>query len=222
MSAVGLTRNNGNRMRTLTRPLSTAGPLLLLVACHLCAYAEVQSEEPSDLKSLLAHAVLAKGQSLDEVKRFCDGRIIPMPRDITWSAWQHEAEPLRQKVLDDSVFRGVPPAWRGSTQRVEWFDTIPAEGYSIKKLRYEALPGLWIPALLYEPNELKGRVPVVPNVNGHDSKGKTAPYKQIRCINLAKRGMIALNAEWLGMGQLQGDGFAHGRMNQLDLCGTSG
>ena len=48
------------------------------------------------------------------------------------------------------------------------------------------------------------------------------PYKQIRCINLAKRGMLALNVEWLGMGQLQGDGFSHNRMNQLDLCGTSG
>jgi dienelactone hydrolase len=99
---------------------------------------------------------------------------------------------------------------------------MPAAGYRIKKLRYEALPGLWIPALLYEPEQLKGRVPVVLNVNGHDSKGKSAPYKQIRCINLAKRGILALNVEWLGMGQLQGDGFAHGRMNQLDLCGTSG
>ena len=76
--------------------------------------------------------------------------------------------------------------------------------------------------MLYEPEQLKGRVPVVLNVNGHDSKGKAAPYKQIRCINLAKRGMLALNTEWLGMGQLQGDGFAHNRMNQLDLCGTSG
>jgi hypothetical protein len=34
--------------------------------------------------------------------------------------------------------------------------------------------------------------------------------------------MLALNIEWLGMGQLQGDGFAHNRMDQLDLCGTSG
>jgi hypothetical protein len=211
-----------NWMRTLTRPLSTAGPLLLLVACHLCAYAEDRSDEPSNLKSLLAHAVLAKGQSLEEVKRFCDGRIIAMPRDIAWSAWQHEAERLRQDVLDDIVFRGVPQEWRDTSRRIEWLDTISADGYRIKKLRYEALPGLWIPALLYEPNELKGRVPVVLNVNGHDSKGKAAPYKQIRCINLAKRGMLALNAEWLGMGQLQGDGFAHGRMNQLDLCGTSG
>ena len=34
-------------------------------------------------------------------------------------------------------------------------------GYRIKKLRYEALPGLWVPALLYEPTQLDGKVPVV-------------------------------------------------------------
>ena len=60
------------------------------------------------------------------------------------------------------------------------------------------------------------------NVNGHDAKGKAAPYKQIRCANQAKRGMIALNVEWFGMGQLRTPGFEHGKMNQLDLCGTSG
>jgi cephalosporin-C deacetylase-like acetyl esterase len=96
------------------------------------------------------------------------------------------------------------------------------EGYTIKKLRYEVLPGLWIPALLYEPDGLSEKVPVVMNVNGHEGKGKSIPYKQIRCINQAKRGMLALNVEWLGMGQLSKQNFKHYRMNQLNLCGTSG
>lgn len=164
-----------------------------------------------------------EGQPLAEVKQFCDRRIAELPHPASWSSWQREAERIRQDVLDDVVFRGVPPKWRDDSRRVQWLDTIAGgPGYHIKKLRFEALPGLWIPALLYEPEHLKGRVPVVLNVNGHDSKGKAAPYKQIRCINLAKRGMLALNTEWLGMGQLKGDGFAHNRMNQLDLCGTSG
>ena len=34
--------------------------------------------------------------------------------------------------------------------------------------------------------------------------------------------MLALNLEWIGMGQLHTDGFGHYRMNQIDLCGTSG
>jgi hypothetical protein len=34
--------------------------------------------------------------------------------------------------------------------------------------------------------------------------------------------MLALNVEWFGMGQLRSENNAHGRMNQLDLCGTCG
>ena len=65
-------------------------------------------------------------------------------------------------------------------------------------------------------------MPVAVNVNGHDPEGKAVGYKQLRSINLAKRGMLVLNLEWFGMGQLRTSGFAHGRMNQLDLCGASG
>ncbi len=181
------------------------------------------TNEQSELKKLLARPVLAEGQPLDEVKAFCQRRIAVMAKPKSWSSWQHEAERIRRNVFDKVVFRGVPSKWRDASRRIEWLDTIAGgPGYHIRKLRYEAVPGLWIPALLYEPEDLTGRVPVVLNVNGHDSTGKAAPYKQIRCINLAKRGMLTLNVEWLGMGQLRGKGFSHSRMNQLDLCGTSG
>jgi hypothetical protein len=73
-----------------------------------------------------------------------------------------------------------------------------------------------------EPVPFSGRVPAILNVNGHTGLGKQYPPKQIRCINQAKRGMIALNVEWVGMGQLRSGGYSHARMNQLDLCGTSG
>jgi cephalosporin-C deacetylase-like acetyl esterase len=82
---------------------------------------------------------------------------------------------------------------------------------------------MWIPALLYQPDHLAGKVPVVMNVNGHvGAPGKAVDYKQIRCINQAKRGLLALNVEWIGMGQLMTPGFRHPQMNQLDLCGTAG
>src|SRR4029077_18588138 len=118
---------------------------------------------------------------------------------------------------------GEANEWSKAPLKVEWLETIPGgPGDRIRKLRYEVAPGWWIPALLYEPDKLAGKVPVFLNVNGHDPVGKATEYKQMRCINQAKRGIIALNVEWLGMGQLRTDGFAHGRMNQLDLCGTSG
>jgi dienelactone hydrolase len=81
---------------------------------------------------------------------------------------------------------------------------------------------MWIPGLLYLPEKLEGRVPVAIHVNGHATEGKAVNYKQLRSINLAKRGLLVLNVEWFGMGQLRTSGFAHGRMNQLDLLGASG
>jgi len=34
--------------------------------------------------------------------------------------------------------------------------------------------------------------------------------------------MLALNIEWIGMGQLRGENNQHYKLNQIDLCGTSG
>ncbi len=161
--------------------------------------------------------------ALEEVSAFLEARIPRLNLPATAGAWETQAADLRQRVLDDVVFRGQAAQWRQAPAKVEWLDTVPGgEGYQIRKLRFEALPGLWVPALLYEPENLSGKVPVALNVNGHDPEGKAVAYKQIRCINQAKRGMLALNVEWFNMGQLRGPGMDHYRMNQLDLCGTSG
>jgi dienelactone hydrolase len=190
--------------------------LLLVATPWVCA-------DDADLQELLEHPILEPNQPLAEVQQYTEARVPPMPMVRSAEEWTRHAEQVRRGVFDKVVFRGEAAAWRDAATRVEWLETIDGgPGYRIKKLRYEALPGLWIPALLYEPASLEGKVPAVLNVNGHDGKGKAAPYKQIRCINQAKRGMLALNVEWFGMGQLAGENFHHGRMNQLDLCGTSG
>jgi hypothetical protein len=183
----------------------------------------LSADEQSDVRDLLSREVIGPKLALAEVQDFCEARVPRMPEITSREAWEKEADRLRREVLDKVVYRGQAAAWRDAKTKVEWLGQIEGgPGYRIKKLRYEALPGLWIPALLYEPEKLTGKVPVSLNVNGHDGNGKAATYKQLRCINQAKRGMIALNPEWLGMGQLRGDGFGHYRMNQLDLCGTSG
>jgi hypothetical protein len=194
-----------------------AGLVLLGVAVPLPA------ADKGAVQILLEHEIIGPHQAMTEVQDYLDARIPRMPEVTSQAAWEKEADRLRRDVLDRVVLRGEAARWRDAKVRVEWQETIPGgPGYRIKKLRYEALPGLWIPALLYEPEKLAGKVPVFLNVNGHDGNGKAAKYKQIRCINQAKRGILALNVEWLGMGQLRTDNFHHGRMNQLDLCGTSG
>jgi hypothetical protein len=175
------------------------------------------------LESMLAAEIIGPKQTLSELQAYVDARIPRMPALTTGDRWLEDAEALRQRVLDEVVFRGEARKWRHNKVDVAWLESIPAgEGYTLKKLRYEALPGLWIPALLYEPAKKSDKIAVSLAVNGHDPNGKAAGYKQTRCINMAKRGMYVLNLEWLGMGQLRGPGYRHCAMNQLDLCGTSG
>lgn len=175
------------------------------------------------LAPLLAREIIGPNLALAEVQNYTENRVPLMPLVKSAAEWEKEAARLRRAALDEVIFRGEAAMWRDAKTKVEWLETIPGgPGYSIRKLRYEALPGLWIPALLYLPEKLSGKVPVHLAVNGHDGVGKAAPYKQIRCINLAKRGVISLNAEWLNMGQLRTPGFTHYSMNQLDLSGTSG
>jgi dienelactone hydrolase len=212
--------------RRITPPVRTArqqvGVATLVIAIVVLAIARpIRGDDV--LKSWLERKLIDANLPLQEVQVYTEQKVPRMPAIVDLAAWRRHAEQLRRDVLEKVVYRGEAASWRNYNGKVEWLGEIPGgPEYLIKKLRYEALPGLWIPALLYVPKKLVGRVPVVLNVNGHDGNGKAAPYKQIRCINQAKRGMLALNPEWLGMGQLSGQDYQHYRMNQLDLCGTSG
>jgi hypothetical protein len=181
-----------------------------------------RAADPTPIEALLKAPIIGPRAALIETEEFLDAKVPRLSVPDTAAAWQAEAQRLREKVLKEVVFRGAAAKWRDAKTGVEFQETIKGDGYSIRKLRYEILPGFWIPALLYEPEKLEGKIPVSLSVNGHDALGKAAQYKQTRCINMAKRGMLVLNVEWLGMGQLRTPGNAHVSMNQLDLCGSSG
>ena len=180
--------------------------------------------EKNDTTVLLGRPLVSPHLALREIQTFTAARVTPMPGVKSLPEWEAEARRLRTEILERVVFRGEAAAWRDARSMVEWLDTIPGgPGYRIKKLRYEALPGVWIPALLYEPEKLQGRVPVHLALNGHARPlGKAVPFKQLRCINLVKRGMLVLSPEWLAMGQLRTDNWDHDRLKQIDLCGSSG
>ena len=177
----------------------------------------------SAVSRALGQPLLKNGLSKEEVRTYVAARIPSIESPSSKEAWMEEASQLRKQFLRRVVFRGEAANWRDAETHVKWFDTTEAgDGYRIRKFRYEAVPGFWIPALLYEPTNLAGAAPVVINVNGHHRGGKAMPYKQRRCINLARRGVLAISLEFIDMGQLRDRANKHNRLVQLDLCGTSG
>ena len=127
-------------------------------------------------------------------------------------------------MLDDVVFHGWPRAWVDAPPKFDDLGTIPSgPGYRLRKLRYEIVPGFYSTALLYEPEKLAGKAPAILNVNGHvGAPGKAVEYKQKRCINFARNGILALNLEWLGMGELGQPDNRHWFAAHLDLAGANG
>lgn len=215
-------RSNRSRQFEFSRSLPRLS--LAVLGVFLFATNSGHADDPASyIKTSLERPILAAEATLNETQVACATKVPAMPFVRTLAEWEANARTIREQTLANVVYRGRAAQWRDAQLGVEFLETIEGgPGYKIQKLRYEALPGLWIPAVLYLPEKLEGRVPVALNVNGHDPNGKAADYKQMRCINQAKRGIIALNPEWFGMGQFAHPDFGHYRMNQLDLCGTSG
>lgn len=182
------------------------------------------SSQADSLAAELAKPILGEGDVIAALSRYTMDRLPPAPRATDADQWLRHSEQLRRRVLDEVMFRGRAAAWRDAPVRVEWKETIPGGlGYTIRKLRYEAAPGMWIPAVVYMPNQIRGKVPAVLNFHGHaHDDGFSYPPKQVRCINQAKRGIIAMSPDWLWTGQLKDGGYSHERCGLLDLCGASG
>jgi dienelactone hydrolase len=180
------------------------------------------AQTQDDAARWLSKPLLDPRQAQVEAQVYTASRIPPLPQFASATQWERYATQLRRDVLDRVVLRGEARRWRGAARKVEWLDTIEASGYRVRKFRYEAVPGLWVPGLLYEPARISGKVPVVMNVNGHEKAGMSTGYIQERCINLARRGMLAFNTEFLGRGQLDVPELNHYAMPQIDLTGSSG
>jgi dienelactone hydrolase len=142
------------------------------------------------------------------------------PTDVR--SWRRQAPGIRRRALKQVFLRGYRDDTVTAVPAVEWVgDLAPCPEYHIRKLRYEIVPDYWVPALLYVPTGLSAPAPVVLNPNGHHAGGKACDYKQIRCANLARRGMIALNTEFIGMSELQAD-CHHNEQGFLSLTGQAG
>ena len=143
--------------------------------------------------------------------------------------WLEDAAALRARCRE-LLLRGHPAGVLDAAPAVVWGETLqPVPEYRIRKLRFEGYPGVWVPALFYEPQATTtgatgaegAGVPAVLNAHGHHPGGLAVDFKQARCINLAKRGMVALSYEFLGMGETASL-KSHNQQLLLDLAGVCG
>jgi dienelactone hydrolase len=178
---------------------------------------------PYQLKPILEKELQSPSVVTFQLQEYLMKQVPKLPPITTPEEWNHEEGQIRKRVLDNVVFHGWPGDWVNSPPRFEDLGTIPSgKGYRLRKLRFEVVPGFYSTAILYEPENLQGHVPAVLNVMGHHgAPGKAEEFQQKMCINEALRGMIALNLEWLGMGELYDKQNTHWFGGHLDLVGAN-
>ena len=192
--------------------------ILFLTACQALA-----QSDPQQVGTVLGEEILPPSVAVFQLRQYLLNRVARPPAATGARQWTADANRLRQHLLYDVVFHGWRSEWINAPPKFEDLGVIETgKGYRLRKLRYEIVPGFLSAAILYEPEKLEGKIPAILNVNGHvGAPGKAVEYKQKRCINFAKRGMFALNLEWLAFGELGQAENSHWFGAHLDLVGAN-
>ncbi len=101
---------------------------------------------------------------------------------------------VRKKILD--ILGGLPDYNGPLNPRIT--GRIQAEGYTIEKVIYESLPGFYVTANLYRPDQ-PGHYPAVLWQSGHTQEGKAEPQRA--AANLALKGFVVLCFDPIGQGE---------------------
>lgn len=185
---------------------------------------DVNSGEEPYIKARLSGQIISPAAAEFQVRQYLINQIIPAPQPpATTQQWSATADRFRQHLLNDIAFHGWPREWIDASPKFTEVGIIEAgAGYRIHKLRYEVVPGLDSTALLYEPVGRTGKMPAILNVHGHIGPlGKAIEFKQKRCINFARHGIIALSLDWFLYGEANEPGNDHWFGAQLNLAGAN-
>jgi dienelactone hydrolase len=204
-------------------PITTDKRTFLLIAVLLCcAWSAAAQSTPEQLTPVLQQKLQSPDVVAYQLEEYLLRRAPQLPSPVSGEAWTAEAEKIRKRVLE-VIYHGWPREWVDSPPKfIDQGSISSGKGYRIRKFQYEIVPGFYSTALLYEPEHIRGKAPAVLDVMGHFAVGKAEEFQQKLCINQALRGMIALNLEWLNMGELKAPENDHGYGAHLDLAGLSG
>lgn len=194
-----------------------------LLIVLLTAASAVAQTQPGDVTRDLSTPILVPDVVASELRSYLMRKVEIPAVPARAEDWTAEARRLKERILKEIVFYGWPREWVDAPLKFEDLGIIEeAPGYRMRRLRYEIVPGMQSTAILYEPANMHARVPAILNVNGHvGPPGKSIEYKQKRCINQARMGILALNLEWLWYGELAHHENVHWFAAHLDLVGSN-
>lgn len=78
---------------------------------------------------------------------------------------------------------------------------IKKDGFRIEKIVFESFPGFYVTGCLYVPEKVKGKVPAILNVIGHNQESFRNELYQVINYNLVMKGMMVFAIDPPGQGE---------------------
>jgi pimeloyl-ACP methyl ester carboxylesterase len=102
---------------------------------------------------------------------------------------------MREKLLE--MIGGLPTQKTALQPRIT--GKIQMDGFTIEKLIFQSLPGVYVTALVYVPEDHAGKHPAVLVPAGHSSNGKI--HYQALCQRLVRHGYVVIAWDPVGQGE---------------------
>ncbi|NSW94425.1 MAG: acetylxylan esterase, partial [Bacteroidales bacterium] len=121
----------------------------------------------------------------------------------TLNEWENLRSVRHKELAEMLSLQDMPLGEKRSSPVVHTTGVINCDGYRIEKLYYESLPGLYVPANLYIPDNLTDPVPAILYLCGHSRTQKV--HYQTHPAKFARLGFVCLIVETIQYGEVLGE-----------------
>ena len=114
----------------------------------------------------------------------------------TKADWQKRQTQVRNTLMDI-----IGPFPEKTPLNAQITGVIKKDGYRVEKIIYESMPGYYVTAALFVPDNLKEKAPAILNAIGHSVQSFRRDIYQRVIINLVKKGFVVLAYDQIGQGE---------------------
>jgi uncharacterized protein len=136
----------------------------------------------------------------------------------TAEAWEKRAKQIRSQILKGSGLTKFPEK---CPLNPIIGDKRVYDGYEVRNVAFESLPGVYVTGSLYTPTDAKGTLPGILSPHGHWTEpGDVGRYRadsQKRFAAMARMGAMVFGYDMVGFGQLGELGWKHEHPEVLKL-----